>query len=98
MLGGKVENMLMGWIAQKRAALYAALQRLGTIRHVTPLGDELADGETPVGIEVIDDPIVTCHRRQLLHDVGQMGGPIRTGAGLPEIPDEMARWHHKRGQ
>jgi hypothetical protein len=34
----------------------------------------------------------------LLHYIGQMAGKIGTGAGLPEIPDHLTRWHHKRSE
>jgi hypothetical protein len=98
MLGCKVEDVLMGRIAQKRAALYAAGQRRGAIRDIAPWGDETADVEAPVGMEILDDPIVALHRGQWLPDVSQMGDPIRTGTGRPEMPDELARGHHTRGQ
>jgi len=98
MLGRKVKHMLMGRIAQERPALHTAAQGLGEVRDVTPLGHEPADLKAPMGIEIVDHPIVTLHRGELVHDVGQMGGPIRTGTGLAEIPQELPRWDHKRGQ
>jgi len=98
MLGRKVEDMLMGRIAQERAALHAALQGLRAVWDVTPVGDEPADRKAPVGIEIINHPIIALHRRQLLHDVHEMGGPIRTGAGLPKIPYELARRDDEGGQ
>src|SRR6266487_3105201 len=91
MLGREVEDMLMGRIAQERSSLHVAPQGLGEVRDVTPLGDAPADLEAPVGIEIVDHPIVALHRGQLLHDVGQMGCPIRTGTGLTEIPHELSR-------
>ena len=51
MLGRKVEDMLMGRIAQERTALHAALQGLGVVWDVTPVGDEPADRKAPGGIE-----------------------------------------------
>jgi len=97
MLGRKVEDMLMGRIAQKHAACSAASQGLRAVGDRTPLSDETAAIETPMGIEIVDDPIVTLHGRQLMDDVGQMGGPICTGARLAEMPHELSRRHHKRG-
>ena len=38
---------------------------------MTPLGDKPANREAPVGIEIIDHPIVALHRGQLLHDVAR---------------------------
>ena len=98
MLGREVEDMLMGRIAQERSSLHATVQGLGEVRDVTPLGDEPADLEAPVGLEMIDHPIVALHRGQLLHDVGQMGCPIPTGTGLPEMPHALSRWDHEGGQ
>ncbi len=98
MLGRKMEDMLMGRIAQERASLHAALQSLGAVWNVTPLGDEPADRKAPVGIKIIHHPIIALHRRQLLHDVCEMGGPIRTGAGLPKMPHELARRDDEGGQ
>src|SRR4051812_37235056 len=90
--------MLMGRIAQERPALYAAAQRLGEVRDVTPLGHEPADFKAPMGIEIVDDPIVPLHRGKLVHNVAQMSGPIRTGTGLTEIPHKLPRGDHERGQ
>ena len=98
MLGCEVEDMLMGRIAQECAALHAVMQGLGEVWDVTPLSDEPADLEAPVGIEIIDDPIIALHRRQLLHDVREMGGPIRTGTRLAEIPHQCARRDDEGGQ
>ena len=98
MLGRKVEHMLMGRIAQECPPLHASQEGLGDERDLTPLGHETADCETPVGIEIIDHPIIALHRGQLLHDVPQMGGPIHTGAGLPEMPHKLARRDDEGGQ
>lgn len=98
MRGREVEDMLMGRIAQERSSLHAAVQSLGEVRDMTPLGDKPADREAPVGIEIIDHPIVALHRGQLLHDVGQMGCPIRTGTRLTEIPHQLSRRDHEGGQ
>ena len=98
MLGCEVEDMLMGRIAQERSSLHAAMQSLGDVWDVTPLSDEPADLEAPVGIEIIDHPIVALHRGQLLHNVGQMGCPIRTGTRLTKIPHELSCRDHEGGQ
>ena len=93
MLGRKVKDMLMGRITQESASLGTALQGLGSKWEITPRGDQATHIQAPVGIEVIDHPIVALHSGQLVDNVGQMGGPIRTGAGLAQIPHEMSRRH-----
>ena len=98
MLGRKVEDMLMGRIAQECAALHAAPQSLRAVGNVTPLSAAPADLKAPVGIESINHPIIALHRRELLDDVREMGGPIRTGARLAEMPHELARRDDAGGQ
>ena len=98
MLGRKVEHMLMGRIAQECPPLPAAQEGLGDERDLTPLRHETADRETPVGLEMIDHPIVARHIGPLVDDIGQMEGPSRAGAGWPQIPDEVACRDDERGE
>ena len=98
MLGRKVEHMLMGRIAQEGPPLHASQEGLGDERDLTPLGHETADIETPVGIEIIDHPIVALHIGQLVDDIGQMEGPISAGAGWPQIPYEVSCRDDERGE
>jgi hypothetical protein len=98
MLGRKVQDMLMGRIAEERTPLGASMQGLRDKGDRTPLGHETADLEAPVGIEIIDHPIVALHSGQLAYDVGQMYGPICAGAGLAQMPHELSRRHHEGGQ
>ena len=98
LLGREVEDRRRGRIAQERAALHAALQGFGAVGDVAPVGDEPADLPAPVGMEIVHHPIIALQRRQLLHDMGEMGGPISTGAGLPEMPPQLARWDDEGGQ
>jgi hypothetical protein len=90
--------MLVRWITQECPSLHASLEGVREVWEITPLGYETADLKAPVGVEIIDHPIVALHSGQLLHDVGQMGGPVGTGAGLPQIPQEVSRRDDKRGQ
>jgi len=98
MLGRKVEHRLMGRIAQECPPLHASQEGLGDERNLTPLGYEPADLETPVGIAIIDHPIVALHIGQLVDDMGQMEGPISAGAGWPQIPYEVSCWDDERGE
>jgi hypothetical protein len=98
MLGRQMDDMLRGRITQACASLHAALQGLGAVWNVTPVGDEPADRQAPGGLEMINHPSIARHRRQWLHDVREMSGPIRTGAGLPKMPHELARRDDAGGQ
>jgi len=95
MFGRKVKDMLMGRIAQEGASLAPALQGLGSKWQLTPRSNQATHVQAPMGIEVVDHPIIPLHRGELLHDVAQMGGPIHAGTGLAEIPHELPRGNHK---
>jgi hypothetical protein len=87
----------MGRIAQERAPLCPSAQRLGNARHTAPLGDQTADLEAPVGMEIIHHPVVALPIGQLVHHMGQMHGKIGAGARLAQIPDDLTRCHDQRG-
>jgi hypothetical protein len=97
MVGRKVQDMLMAWVAQQCPALPTSTQVLGHKRHLAPLGHHSADVETPGGVEVLDPPVVTCHLGSLLDDMRQMSGKIAPGTGLPQMPYDLTRGYHKRG-
>ena len=97
MFGGKVADMLRGRIAQEGPPLPTAVQVLRYTGHMAPLGDQTADLEAPVGIEIIHHPIVALHGRELLDDGGQRCGAVLTGARLAQIPDDLPRGDDKRG-
>src|SRR5262245_23651815 len=89
--------MLMRWIAQKGTPLDTAAQVLYHTGHAAPLGDQPADLQAPVGVEIIHYPVVALHSGELLDDVGQMRGEVRTGARLAQIPDDLPCGDDKRG-
>src|SRR5207249_8969299 len=89
--------MLMGRIAQESAPLHTSAQVLRHKGHLAPLGDQTADREAPMGIEIIHHPIVALHSGELLDDGGQMRGEVLTGARLAQIPDDLTRGDDKRG-
>src|SRR6266568_7889746 len=93
-----MEDMLMRGITQEGASLAAALQGLWRPWERAPRGDQTADVQTPVGIEVIEDPVRAGHLWQLGDHHGQMGRKIFTGTRHAKIPEHLARWDHKGGQ
>lgn len=97
MFGRKVKDMRMAWIAQECPALPPMAQVLGNKGHLAPLRHHTADVKAPVGVEIINHPVVTVHVWQLLDHMGQMGGEIGTGAGLAQIPHDLTRRDNKRG-
>src|SRR4029450_11853536 len=93
-----MEDMLVSRIAQERPPLGTSAQRLRNAWHAAPLGDQTADVEAPVGIEIIHHPVVALDSGELLDDGGQMRGKVRTGPCLAQIPDDVSRGDDKRGE
>src|SRR5215469_1106849 len=98
MFGRKVEHMLMARITQECSPLHTAAEVVDHKGHLAPLGDYTADLEAPVGVEVIHHPVVTRHGWPLLDNMDPMGGEIGTGARLAQIPHDLTRRDHKRGE
>ena len=94
---GKVEHMRMGRVAQKGTPLDTAAQVLRHTGHVAPLGNQTADLQAPVGIEIVHHPVVALHSRELLDDSGQMRRKVLARARLAQIPDDLPRGDDKRG-
>ena len=76
---------------------HAAAQVLGDKGPLAPLRHDTADGETPVGVEGLRHSVVPLPVRQWRDDRGQMGGQIGPGTCLAQMPPDLTRWHHKRG-
>ena len=93
-----MEDMLMGRITQEGAALAATLQGFGGPGEPTPRGDQTTDVQTPVGIEVVDDPVLAGHLWKLGDYRVQMGRKILTGPRQTKIPEHLARRDDKGGQ
>ena len=81
---------IIAWVSRQGAVVLHA-----TRGHVAPLGDQTADREAPVGIEIIHHLVVALHSGELLDDVGQMRGEVLTGARLTQIPDDLTRGDDK---
>lgn len=95
--GRKMADRFGRRVAQERPPLGTSAQCLGNAWHATPLGDQTADVEAPMGMEIIHDPVVALHSGKLLDDSGQMRGKVLTGPGLAQMPDDVARGDDKRG-
>jgi hypothetical protein len=63
--GRQREDLCRRGIPQEGAALGATLPGLGRPGKRTPRGDQTANVQTPVGIEVIEDPVLAGHLWQV---------------------------------
>ena len=72
-------------VAQKSSPPLAAPQRLLVQGDIAPLGDQLADRQAPVRVEVVYDPMVAVHWGDVIDGVAKMGDEVvRWFASCPE--------------
>jgi hypothetical protein len=60
-----MKDMVVARVAQESPPLDTSTEVFGNKGHLAHLGDQAADIEAPVGVEVIDHPVVTIHLWQL---------------------------------
>jgi hypothetical protein len=96
-LGRQMAPLLGRRIAQDRPPLCPSAQRLGKDRPAAPLGDQAADVEAPVGMEVLHSPGIARPLGPLGDHLGQMGGTIGAGTCRPQMPDDGTRGDDQRG-
>ena len=98
MCGRKMEDLLMAWSAQEGPSRPPLAPLLSNKRPLAPLRPHTADVETPGGVEVSHDPVVTVQVGQWLDDMGHMGGDSGTGTCVAQMPHALTRGHHTRGE
>lgn len=91
-----MKDMAVAWIAQKSPALRSLLELLGLKRPLAPASQHAADVQTPVGVEVVQHPIITRHAGQVLVGRLEMGHEIAGRAGAPPGPGKLAGSHRQR--
>jgi hypothetical protein len=96
--GRHMDHLLGRRSAQARPPRGASAAGLGNARPAAPLGDEVADVEAPVGMEVIPPPGVARPLGPLGDPRGPRGGPSGAGARLAQMPDAVRRGDAHRGE
>ena len=94
--GGEMKHVLVRRITQKRPAFCRPGPLLGLKGHLAPPGHEAADLQTPVGVEIVHEPIVALHPRYALGDVLERGHKVRTLPGGPDGPSDLPGGHDQR--
>lgn len=97
MLGREMKHMLVALICQKGPSLLTGLQAFGMKRQAFNPSDELADIQTPMRVEIVQNPMELLLLGERGRYVVQMCGEIDAGACLAQIPDDFARGHHEGG-
>ena len=77
MLRGEMKDMSMAGVTQKRPALNTFFELVRLKGNLAPAGHQATDIQTPVGGQVVHDPIVAFHPGQVLVGVIEMGHKIR---------------------
>jgi hypothetical protein len=96
-VGGKVEDLLRGRRAQAGTPLPTAVPVLRHPGPVAPLGDQTADREAPVGLEMLHHRVGARHLWEVVDPMRQRRGTIGAGARLAQRPDDLTRGDHQRG-
>src|SRR5712691_2495550 len=91
----EMKDMAVAWITQKGSALHAFFELLRLTGHLAPPSHQATDVQTPVGVQVVHDPIITFHAWQVLISPLEMGHEIGGLTGGTDGPSELARGHRQ---
>ena len=97
MLGREVEDVLVIGIGQEGASLLAGAQLFLVERQAVEIGQEFANVQAPMSVQVVEDPMAALVVRELRRDMGQMVGEIDAGARYAQVPDDLAGGDDERG-
>jgi len=96
-LGREVQDVFMRRVCQKGASLRAGAQVALVARQPIQACQEFANVQTPMRVQIIENPMEALVVGELRRDLGQMSGEIHAGACDAQIPDDLARGDDKRG-
>jgi hypothetical protein len=90
-------HLRVGRVTQEGPPWLSPMQRLGGAGEMAPRGHEATDVQTPVRVEVLQDPVRAGHGRELLPDVGQRRREVLTGTSRAKMPQDLPRRDHQGG-
>src|SRR5262245_42593676 len=93
-----MKDMLMVRVTQESAPLSTALQHLGLKRALAPGSYQLAHLQAPVGIQIVQHPVIADHVWELADHIGQMRREILAGPRHAQIPQHLAGRDQEGGQ
>src|SRR2546427_13259721 len=91
-----MKDMTMAWITQKHAALGPRFPLLRIKRHLAPPCHEAADVQTPMGFQIVHDPVLMRQWWQALIHMLEMRDKVRRLPRGPQGPGHVARGHGQR--
>jgi hypothetical protein len=87
----------VGRIREKSFALLACFQMRRNERNLAHFGYDSTDLQAPMGIEIIQDPVKAFDLREPAGHVAQVIREVHTGAGRPQVADDLTGRYDKRG-
>lgn len=96
-LGREMKDVFVFEVRQKSTSLIARAQVAFVERQSVQLCHEFADVQTPVRVQVVEDPMEPLLVGELRRDMGQMSGEINAGACHAQIPHDLSRGDHEGG-
>jgi hypothetical protein len=90
-----MQDMPVAGIPEKGPALRAFFELVGLTRDLAPACHSAADVQTPVGVEVVEDPSILLHVRPPLVHLVKMGHEIGGRAGVSKRPGKVA-WRYRQ--
>ena len=97
MLGREVEYVLVIGVGQEGTSLKARAQFFLVERQAVEFCEEFANLQTPMGVQVVENPMAALLVGKRRRDMGQMGGEIDAGACHAQVPDDLAGGDDERG-
>jgi hypothetical protein len=88
--------MAVGRVTEKGPALPPLFEVVWLKRDFTPAGHQTTDLQTPVGVQVVHDPIIAFHPGEESIGAFEMGHKVRYLAGLTDAPGDLTRSHGQR--
>src|SRR5438270_14068207 len=90
-----MKDMAVAWMTQEGTALHTCFELLGFKGYLAPPSHQAADVQTPVGVQVVHDPVITLHAWQVLIRPLEMRHEIGGLPGGPDGPSDVARGHRQ---
>src|SRR6266702_4153197 len=88
-----MKHVMMTWITQKCPTLGTRFERFRVKRYLAPARHQTTDSQTPVGVQVVHDPIISLHLRQALIRLLEMSNKVGCLTGSTDRPGKLPGCH-----
>lgn len=95
MFGREMEHVFVVGVCQERTPLCACAKSFLVERESIELGEQLANRQAPVSVQVVEHPVEALVVWELSCNVSQVCREIDAGARDTQIPQDLTRRHHE---